>query len=171
MRLLIVVDMQNDFAHPDGALFGGKACRDTIPFIIERINDYKENNHMVILSMDTHDENDKQFGIWKPHCIEGTWGWSLIDELIDVAVGCTIVRKKKFSVFYKTNLDSIVDVENVEVEVVGVFTSMCVIHTIADLYNRDAIITIPKQGIADADVEAHTYSLKYLEEIYKANLV
>jgi nicotinamidase/pyrazinamidase len=171
MRLLIVVDMQNDFAHPDGSLFGGKSCRDIIPFIIERINIYKENNHMVILSMDTHEKEDKQFSIWKPHCIEGTWGWSLIDELLDVAVGCTIVRKKKFSVFYKTNLDSIVDVENVEVEVVGIFTSMCVIHTITDLYNRDAIITVPRKGIADADNEAHTYSLKYIEEVYKANLI
>ena len=56
-------------------------------------------------------------------------------------------------------------------KVVGVFTSMCVFHTIADLYHRDAVITVPKAGVADADPEAHIQTLKYFENIYKAKVI
>ena len=171
MKLLIVVDMQNDFLHPDGVLYGGQMCRDIIPFVCDNIMTYRRNNDIVILSADTHSENDRQFKIWPPHCVYKSWGWELIDEIKEIAVGCTIIKKPKFSAFYKTKLDSIVDVEDVEVTVLGVFTSMCVSHTVADLYNRDAITTIPRNGIADADPEAQAQSLKYFENIYKANVV
>lgn len=171
MKLLVVVDMQNDFLHPDGALYGGQVCRDIIPFVKESILAYRNSNDMVILSADTHEENDKQFRLWSPHCIYKSWGWELIDEIKDVAVGCTIIKKPKFSAFYKTDLDSLMDVEDTEVEVVGVFTSMCVSHTIADLYNRDAVIIVPRAGIADSDPEAQAQSLKYFEKIYRVNLI
>jgi len=171
MKLLIVVDMQNDFLHPDGNIYGGHQCRDIIPFVRDQIMDYRRNNDIIILSADTHTENDKQFRIWSPHCVYKSWGWELIDEIKDVATGCTIIKKSKFSAFYKTKLDSIVDVEDTEVQVTGVFTSMCVSHTVADLYNRDAVITIPRAGVADADPEAHAQALKYFENIYKAKVV
>jgi len=171
MKLLIVVDMQNDFVHPRGKNYGGELCRNIIPFICDRIITYKQNNDIIILSMDTHEKNDKQFIIWPEHCIYKTWGWELIDEIISVSTGCTIIKKSKFSIFYKTDLDTFIDVENSEVEVAGIFTSMCVSHTIADLYNRDANITVFKKGVADADPESHLQSLKYFEKIYKARII
>jgi nicotinamidase-related amidase len=171
MKLLIVVDMQNDFLHPDGKNYGGKACRDIIPFICDRIMFYRENNDVVILSMDTHEKDDKQFVIWPQHCIYKSKGWELVDEIKKISAGCTIIKKSKFSIFYKTGLDTFIDVENSEVEVTGVFTSMCVSHTIADLYNRDAIITVLKKGVADADPESNLQSLKYFEKIYRAKVI
>jgi nicotinamidase-related amidase len=48
---------------------------------------------------------------------------------------------------------------------------MCVSHTIADLYNRDAIITVPKKGVADIDPESNLQSLKYFEKIYRAKII
>jgi len=171
MKLLIVVDMQNDFVHSNGVLYGGQACRDIIQPIRDEIMSYRRCNDMVILSADTHVENDKQFRIWAPHCIYKSWGWELVDEIKDVATGCIIIKKSKFSVFYKTELDSLVSVEDTEVKVMGVFTSMCVSHTIADLYNRDAIIQVQKSAVADADPEAHVQALKYFKNIYKAELI
>ena len=171
MRILIVVDMQNDFVHPKGKMYGGQRCRDIIPFICERMLTYRENDDVVIVSLDTHTENDKQFEIWSPHCIYKTWGWWLVDEIKDMSVGCTIIKKPKFSVFYNTHLDDIINVEDTEVEVVGVFTSMCVSHTIADLYNRDAIIMVPRKGVADSDKETDDYTLEYFKNIYKAKVI
>jgi len=170
MKLLIVVDMQNDFVHPSGKTYGGELCRNIIPFVSDRIMTYRRNNDIIILSMDTHEKNDKQFIIWPEHCIYKTWGWELIDEINEISTGCTIIKKSKFSAFYKTELDTIIDVKNSDVEVVGVFTSMCISHTISDLYNRDAIITVYKKGIADADPEAHLQSLKYFENVYKVKI-
>jgi nicotinamidase-related amidase len=171
MKLLIVVDMQNDFAHPDGKIYGGKLCRDIIPFICDRIMTYRQNNDIIILSMDTHEKNDKQFITQSEHCIYKTWGWELIDEIKEISAGCSIIKKARFSAFYKTELDTFMDIKNNEVEVTGIFTSICVSHTIADLYNRDAIITVPKRGVADADPESNLQSLKYFENVYKAKVV
>jgi len=171
MKLLIVVDMQNDFVHPDGKCYGGESCRSIIPFICDRIMFYRENNDIIILSMDTHKKNDKQFILWPEHCVYKTGGWELVDPIKTISAGCTIIKKSKFSIFYKTNLDTFIDVENNEVEVAGIFTSMCVSHTIADLYNRDAVITVPEKGVADADLEAHRQSLKYFKKIYGAKIV
>lgn len=171
MKLLIVVDLQNDFIHPDGALYGGLACRKILPFVKNRIIEYRTNNDMIIVSMDTHEENDKQFRLWPEHCIYKSWGWELDDEIKELTQGCTVIKKSKFSVFYKTDLDTLIDVEETEVEVVGVFTSMCVSHTVADLYNRDALIYVPRDEVADADPEAHIQSLKYIENIYKATII
>ena len=171
MKLLIVVDMQNDFVHPEGAAYGGKNCEDIIQYVRGLIMTYRTENNMVIMSMDTHEDNDKQFRIWPRHCVYKTWGWELVDPIKEASIGCTIIRKSKFSAFYKTGLDDLIDVEDIEVEVVGLFTSMCVSHTIADLYNRDAIIIVPRDGVADADPEAHTQGLKYIENIYKARVI
>jgi nicotinamidase-related amidase len=121
--------------------------------------------------MDTHEKDDKQFVIWPQHCIYKSKGWELVDEIKKISAGCTIIKKSKFSIFYKTGLDTFIDVENSEVEVTGVFTSMCVSHTIADLYNRDAIITVLKKGVADADPESNLQSLKYFEKIYRAKVI
>ena len=171
MKLLIVVDMQNDFIHPDGILYGGKHCEVIIPFIYDRIMQYRTDNDMVIISMDTHDENDKQFNIWPRHCVYKSWGWELVDQIKSASAGCVVIKKTKFSAFYKTDLDDLINVENVEVEVVGLFTSMCVSHTVADLYYRDALITVPRSGVADADPEANVQGLKYMENIYKASII
>jgi nicotinamidase-related amidase len=170
MKLLMVVDMQNDFAHPDGAIYGGKHCEYIIPFICDRIMEYRNNNDMIIISMDTHKKNDKQFKIWPKHCVYKTWGWELVDPIKEISTGCTIIKKTKFSAFYKTDLDDLINVDGIEVEVVGLFTSMCILHTIADLYNRDASIIIPSDGTADADPEDHIQGLKYIRNIYKAQV-
>lgn len=171
MKLLIVVDMQNDFTHPDGKLYGGRPCRDIIPFICDRIMFYRQNNDVIILSMDTHEKNDREFNVWLEHCVYKTWGWELTDEIKKISAGCTIIKKTRFSAFYKTDLDALIDVEDVKVEVAGILTSICVSHTVADLYSRDAIITIPKKGVADVDPEAHQRSLEYFEKTYNAKII
>ena len=163
--------MQNDFAHPDGKIYGGKLCRDIIPFICDRIMTYRQNNDMVILSMDTHGKNDRQFIIWPEHCIYKTWGWEFIKEIKKISVGCTIIKKSKFSVFYKTELDTLINVENSDVEVLGVFTSICVQHTVAGLYDRNANITVLKNGVADTGLKSHLQALKYFEKIYGAKII
>jgi len=171
MKLLMVIDMQNDFTHPDGKLYGGQSCRDVIPFVRDRIMFYRQNNDAIILSMDTHEKNDREFIRWPEHCLYETWGWELTDKIKEAAAGCPIIKKARFSAFYKTDLDALIDVEDVEVEVAGILTSICVNHTIADLYNRDAIITVSKKGVADIDPESNLRSLEYFEKIYGAKII
>ena len=54
MRLLIVVDMQNDFI--DGSL-GSKEAKSIVPNVIKKIEEYENNNDLIIYTKDTHFDN------------------------------------------------------------------------------------------------------------------
>lgn len=80
---LIVVDMQNDFAHPEGSLF--VAGGDTI---VECINELSAaavaDDAVVVLTQDWHPESTPHFepeGRWPVHCVGGTWGAELVTGL------------------------------------------------------------------------------------------
>ena len=77
---LIVVDVQNDFAHPEGSLYvdGG----DTIVGSISRqIDAARSAGATVVLTQDWHPEQTPHFatdgGTWPVHCVRGTWGAEL----------------------------------------------------------------------------------------------
>ena len=82
MKVLIVVDMQNDFI--DGAL-GTKEAQEIVPKVAERIKSF---DGRVIATRDTHEENylDTQEGKKLPvkHCIRGTAGWEIRPEIQDL---------------------------------------------------------------------------------------
>ena len=86
-RLLIVIDMQNDFI--DAAL-GTPEAVEIVDAVKEKVRSYPAEN--VIVTMDTHTENymNTQEGKYLPvpHCIRGTEGWKIradIAELLDGA--------------------------------------------------------------------------------------
>ena len=80
MKILIVVDMQNDFI--DGAL-GTKEAVAIVPNVIDKINSF--DGDKIIFTRDTHEENymDTQEGKNLPvmHCIRGTRGWEINPEI------------------------------------------------------------------------------------------
>lgn len=81
-KLLMVVDMQNDFVN--GSL-GSEEARKIVPNVVEEIRHFAGQGFPVIATMDTHDENylATHEGIFLPvkHCIAGTPGHRLIPEL------------------------------------------------------------------------------------------
>ena len=54
MKVLIVIDMQNDFLH--GALRNEEGIK-IIPNVVNKINEYKKNNYPIIATKDTHYDN------------------------------------------------------------------------------------------------------------------
>ena len=83
MKILVVVDMQNDFI--DGAL-GTPEAQAIVPNVAAKIQKYVENGDKVLFTADTHfaeDYLDRQEGRKLPvmHCIHGTHGWHLADGL------------------------------------------------------------------------------------------
>ena len=81
---LLVVDMQNDFAHPDGALSVAGAL-EIVPLINAEIEDARAGQAMVIYTQDWHPPDTPHFekdgGIWPVHCVRDTWGAALLPEL------------------------------------------------------------------------------------------
>ena len=81
---LLVVDMQNDFAHPDGALSVARAL-EIVPLINAEVEDARAGQAMVVYTQDWHPPDTPHFkkdgGIWPVHCVRDTWGAALLPEL------------------------------------------------------------------------------------------
>lgn len=91
MKILVVVDMQNDFI--TGAL-GTKEAQAIVPKIQQKIDQCRKEDNLVVFTQDTHDENylNTQEGkhLPIPHCIQGSDGWQIVYD----AHG-DLVHKKK----------------------------------------------------------------------------
>lgn len=122
-KLLIIVDMQNDFI--DGAL-GTAEAAEILPDVCEKIREFDGE---VVFTMDTHTELylETQEGIRLPvtHCIKGTHGWELNDEIKELSTGCRIFEKPTFGSIELANY--IADGDYKYVELVGVCTDICII--------------------------------------------
>ena len=74
---LIVVDVQNDFADPEGSLFVKEAGA-ILPMVNSESRLAREAGALVVYTQDWHPESTKHFakdgGIWPVHCVGGTWG-------------------------------------------------------------------------------------------------
>ena len=169
-KALIIVDMLNDFIDKNGALYCGDAAQSIIPFIQERLEAFRNRGDLVIYLQDSHDKNDKEFQRFPSHCVSGTRGSEIIHELTPKP-GEKVIPKKRYSGFYGTDLESILESAGVDdVEVVGVCTSICVMDTVGGLANRDYKITVPVKGVADFDKKFHEFALKRMKQLYGANV-
>jgi nicotinamidase-related amidase len=169
-KALIIVDMLNDFIDEKGALYCGAGAGAIIPFIQERLSTFRRAGDLVVFLQDSHDERDLEFTKFPKHCIADTWGSEIIHELTPVP-GEKIVPKKRYSGFYGTNLEKILQDEKIEeIEVVGVCTSICVMDTVGGLANRDYNVSVPVKGVADFDQQMHEFSLRRMKQLYGARV-
>ncbi len=125
MKLLIVIDMQNDFI--DGALGTSEAVK-IVSNVAEKIQEYRKSGGTVVFTRDTHQKNylQTQEGKNLPvvHCVEGSEGWQ-ISEKLEIA-GSKIFNKPTFgSVELAEYVSSLKNLE--KVELVGLCTDICVI--------------------------------------------
>ncbi|NIM90068.1 MAG: isochorismatase family protein [Candidatus Aminicenantes bacterium] len=171
MRALFVIDMLNDFLNPDGALYCGDSARKIIPFVKQKIEEFHKNGDSVVFICDSHDPDDLEFKMFPKHCVTGTTGAEIIDEL-PVEERDLIIKKKRYSAFYGTNLDEVLRRLKIsEVHVVGVCTSICVMDTVGDLRNRDLSVIVYKMGVADFDPEAQEFALRRMEKTYATKII
>lgn len=123
MKLLIVVDMQNDFI--DGAL-GTKEAVTIVGKVKKKIEVYRENADRIIFTRDTHQENYLETSEGKnlpvKHCIEGTYGWKISKELDDA--NYPHIDKPNFGWIGWKDVDM---TEVSEIELVGLCTDICVV--------------------------------------------
>ena len=81
---LVVVDVQNDFADPQGSL-SVQGGTDIVPVINEAIAAATSAGALVVFTQDWHPETTPHFqkdgGIWPVHCLAGSWGAELHPDL------------------------------------------------------------------------------------------
>lgn len=126
-KLLIVIDMQNDFI--DAALGTAEAVSIVEP-VKEKIRSYPAGD--VIATMDTHQENymETQEGRYLPvpHCIRGTDGWKIRKDIEELLAGAKIYEKPTFgSMEMAQDLQALSRKEEIEIEIIGLCTDICVV--------------------------------------------
>ena len=128
-KLLVVVDMQNDFI--DGAL-GTKEAVAIVPKVKEKIETFEGT---VLFTRDTHFENYMETQEGKnlpvPHCIENTDGWQIRSEL-DALRTTDAIDKVTFGSSELPEKLAALNAENPieSITFVGLCTDICVISNV-----------------------------------------
>jgi nicotinamidase-related amidase len=176
MKILIVVDMQNDFI--TGSL-GTPEARDIVPNVKAKIDKAVENGDIIVYTRDTHFTNylDSKEGQKLPveHCIMNTDGWKIVDELLpkggyeryfvydkftfgDVELPLKVIEYASAIGFKSSNID--------EIELVGLCTDICVVSNAlifkAAFYSMFDI-SVDATCCAGVTPESHEAALKTME--------
>ncbi|MBO5435295.1 cysteine hydrolase [bacterium] len=157
-KVLIVIDMQNDFV--TGTL-GSPAAQAIIPAIKAEIQKYLDNDGQVIYTRDTHNTDylntpeGKKLPV--PHCIRGTDGWMIVPELDDVD-NRLIINKPTFGF---NAWDAVDGLEDAEIKLCGVCTDICVVSNalIMKAVLPNAEISIDPKLCAGTSVDAHNAAI------------
>lgn len=163
-KILIVVDYQYDFYHPDGALYvpGAEKLYDNILKVIPNFDG-------VIFTLDSHPINHCSFkengGIWPLHCVENTQGASIPLEFVKQAKKYSFEYKgmcsevEEYGAFFETKLvyalypDFYLN-EKTEFVICGLCGDYCVLETLKNVIGLCAgteRISVYLKGIASID--------------------
>ena len=165
-KYLVVVDMQKDFV--DGALGTKEACA-IVPAVVEKIKGFDGE---IFVTFDTHFDNYMETSEGKklpvPHCIKGTDGWRL-DNDISAALGeksFTPVEKYTFgSVKLPEMIKAAAGGDEFAVELIGLCTDICVISNALLLKASfpEAAIAVDGKCCAGVTPEKHAAAIEVMK--------
>ena len=167
-EVILIIDMLKGFIEPKYPLYCGKDAESIVPNIVNFLKNHPKIEKIYIC--DRHKKDDLEFLMFPPHCIEETEEAEIIDELKKFPG--IIIYKTRFSGFFKTNLEEVLENLNPsKIYVCGVCTDICVLYTVADLRFRDYEVYVLKDCVASFDKEAHMFALKHMERILGAKII
>lgn len=173
---LLIVDLQNDFLHPDGAYARGKAVlpgtaqlianMKTVADAMRAAGGWIVSTQFTLVPgrggeplISPHLKSLRPFlrkGDFQP----GAWGHRLIDEL---APADFIVEKVAYSAFYMTRLEFVLKKAGIDTLLVGgIVTNGGVASTLRDAHVRDFHALLLTDGCAAFSREAHESSIASL---------
>lgn len=147
---ILVIDMLNDFCLPGGAMVlpGYEALLAPQQRVIAAA---RASGAPVVYLVDSHRpgiRGEREFAKRTPHCIEGSWGAQVIDELAPQEDDF-VVLKRRFSGFFDTDLDvTLRDLRIEHVVAMGVVTNICVRSTVHDAFFRGYDVVVPEDCVA-----------------------
>ena len=127
-HILIVIDIQKDFV--DGALGTAEA----VAMVSNAAKKIREFDGDIFVTFDTHFENYMETAeagkLPVPHCIKGTEGWELDQNIAKALVGKDFTRVEKLT-FGSTELPGLVRKavgnEDFDITLIGLCTDICVV--------------------------------------------
>jgi nicotinamidase-related amidase len=147
--LLLIIDMENENAHPEGSLFIGEPVRKIIPKIADLRTRARQAGARVLHTQSVRSPDALEFTVFKntKRKLAGSWGAELIDELKPAADEPLIV-KHTHDCFYRTQMDALLQQMNLQpgeghVIVTGISTRNCVQSAVMGFSVRDYHVYVP----------------------------
>jgi len=177
---LVVIDMQNDFIDPKGALYLGaggnvRQLSYMVNNVIKTINLFKKRGESVYALQDLHVANDREFDRFPPHCIWNTWGYNIYPKVENAlkSAHTTIIDKFGFDgsldLWREMAQGSIIT----DIYLTGVTTDICVFFTAVGLTNyfSGSMIHVVKDSVFESDFKWGNTTLGMLKNLYGINTV
>lgn len=180
MKIVVVVDMQNDFV--TGPL-GSPEAQAIVPVMVDRLKEYDDGNTLVLFTKDTHfnDYLETQEGQNLPiqHCIYMTDGWSIckdISSYVDHAnflhyssgkiINSRILKDTFGSISLGELIKDASEKANVEsITFMGVCTDICVVSNalLTKAFVPDIPVIVDASCCAGTTVEKHKAALETMK--------
>jgi len=155
--LLLIIDMENENAHPAGALYIGEPVRKIIPRIAQLRERIRQAGGRVVHTQSVRSPEALEFAVFKNTVrkLEGTWGAELIDDLKPASDEPLIV-KHTHDCFYQTEMDALLTQMELRpgegrVIVTGISTRNCVQSAVMGFSVRDYHVYVPMDCTAHND--------------------
>lgn len=158
-RGLVIVDFQNDFTPPDGALAVPEGDE-----IAGRLNELARSGDydLVVATRDWHPPDHASFaergGPWPPHCVQNTHGAELHEGLDTNTIDLVIDKGQDpetegYSAFDGTELAAILRDHGIDdVTVVGLATDYCVKNTALDALGEGFRVEVDASAVRGVEV-------------------
>lgn len=164
-KLLIVVDMQNDFI--TGAL-GTAEAQAIVPAAAAHIRTRRAEGYTMIATLDTHGKDYLRtcegMKLPVPHCIKGSDGWALHPEIKAALGDCLLVEKPTFGSVELPGVvaEVTVDDPDVTIELLGVCTDICVASNalLLKAHFPEATLQVKADCCAGVTPEKHNAALE-----------
>ena len=183
-KVLVVVDMQNDFIT---GVLGTEEAKVITPKVAQYIRDHADKDTVLFFTRDTHDadylntQEGKKLPI--PHCLKDTYGWELAPEMEEVIydtrdkysdfdtyfpyVSDHIIDKPTFGSIDLQNLLYVLDEEDdvKEITLLGVCTDICVISNamLAKATLPEATVKVVADCCAGVTPDRHNIALEAMD--------
>lgn len=177
VRALLLIDLQNDFCHPDGAFAAGGLRVPDLDGLLAAVNTLvaaarRAGSPVIWVRMVYESEADVGLlasrgpGIANHALRRGTWGAELLSGL-EVGADDHFVDKRRFSAFFQTRLERLLRrLEVTGLVVGGVRSDFCVESTVRDAFFRDLPVTVAADATAGFVAELHQASLRVMGTVF-----
>ena len=163
-KLLIVVDMQNDFVT---AALGTEEAKAIVPKVKQILEEKQKAGWEIVFTMDTHGEDYETTMEGKNlpvrHCIKGTKGWEIIPELSMFVKSAKIIEKPTFG---SVQLAEYVGERKYEqIQLIGVCTDICVVSNalLLKAHFPELEISVDASACAGVTKEKHSAALETMD--------
>ncbi|GGG06598.1 cysteine hydrolase family protein [Paenibacillus abyssi] len=175
---VIVVDVQNDYCHPEGACAQRGSDVSSISDMMPRLHlllDSARKSGVPVIYIQTLHEAATDSASWTMRtngrsgkvCRTGTWGAEFYE--VSPLPGEIVVNKHRYSAFINTRLDSVLRTLKVETLVLtGVATNVCVESTARDGFMMDYNIALVKDACSAYSGRAHEMTLENIDNHFGA---